>query len=133
MGIVNVYGSDAASGSVDRPKALKAIGNLTTSITSLKFNHDSQLLAMASNVKKDQMRMVCAPPPPPMRTVLTAFFRFICHRSPRSPTGLHQVRRLVTSRAWTSPPAVSLWRWATTEGVSCYTISGISARCSPPF
>ncbi|KAL1952375.1 hypothetical protein VTO73DRAFT_1524 [Trametes versicolor] len=61
MGIVNVYGSDAASGSVDRPKALKAIGNLTTSITSLKFNHDSQLLAMASNVKKDQMRMIHLP------------------------------------------------------------------------
>ncbi|KAI9059535.1 WD40 repeat-like protein [Trametes sanguinea] len=61
MGIVNVYGSDAASGSAERPKPLKALGNLTTSITSLKFNHDSQLLAMASNVKKDQMRMIHLP------------------------------------------------------------------------
>ncbi|OSD05741.1 WD40 repeat-like protein [Trametes coccinea BRFM310] len=61
MGIVNVYGSDAASGNTERPKPLKALGNLTTSITSLKFNHDSQLLAMASNVKKDQMRMIHLP------------------------------------------------------------------------
>ncbi|CDO70967.1 hypothetical protein BN946_scf184829.g76 [Trametes cinnabarina] len=60
-GIVNVYGSDAASASVERPKPLKALGNLTTSITSLKFNHDSQLLAMASNVKKDQMRLIHLP------------------------------------------------------------------------
>ena len=59
MGVVNVYGSEATSGSVDRPKPLKALGNLTTAITSLQFNHDSQLLAMASNAKKDQMRMVC--------------------------------------------------------------------------
>ncbi|KAI0735764.1 WD40 repeat-like protein [Earliella scabrosa] len=58
VGFVNVYGSDAASGSVDRPKALKSLGNLTTSITSLRFNHDAQLLAIASNVKKDQMRLV---------------------------------------------------------------------------
>ncbi|KAI0825295.1 WD40-repeat-containing domain protein [Trametes gibbosa] len=61
MGIVNVYGSDAASSGAERPKPLKALGNLTTSITSLRFNHDSQLLAMASNVKKDQMRMVHLP------------------------------------------------------------------------
>ncbi|TBU58877.1 WD40 repeat-like protein [Dichomitus squalens] len=60
VGFVNVYGSDAAQGSIDRPKALKTLGNLTTTITSLRFNHDSQLLAIASNVKKDQLRMVCA-------------------------------------------------------------------------
>ena len=61
-GIVNLYGSDATSSSSHvRPKPLKAIGNLTTSITSARFNHDSQLLAIASNVKKDQMRLVCLP------------------------------------------------------------------------
>jgi len=61
-GIVSVYGADAASplGS-ERPKSLKAIGNLTTSISSMKFNHDSQLLAIASNTKKDQMRMIHLP------------------------------------------------------------------------
>lgn len=52
-GIVNVYGSDATNSSSSlRPKPLKAIGNLTTSITSARFNHDSQLLAIASNTKK---------------------------------------------------------------------------------
>lgn len=56
---MNVYGSDSVSSSgSDRPKPLKAIGNLTTSISTLRFNHDSQLLAIASNTKKDQMRMV---------------------------------------------------------------------------
>jgi U3 small nucleolar RNA-associated protein 18 len=59
-GFVNVYGSDGVSSSGDdrSPKPLKAIGNLTTSISTLRFNHDSQLLAIASNTKKDQMRMV---------------------------------------------------------------------------
>ncbi|KAI0327282.1 WD40 repeat-like protein [Cubamyces sp. BRFM 1775] len=61
MGVVNVYGSEATTGSAERPKPLKALGNLTTAITSLQFNHDSQLLAMASNAKKDQMRMIHLP------------------------------------------------------------------------
>jgi len=58
-GIVNVYGPDASSWSKsDRPKPLKAIGNLTTSISAIRFNHDSQLLAIASKTQKDQMRLV---------------------------------------------------------------------------
>ncbi|KAI0358883.1 WD40 repeat-like protein [Trametes cingulata] len=61
MGIVNLYGTDAVEGSVERPRPLKTLENLTTSITSLRFNHDSQLLAVASNVKKDQMRMIHLP------------------------------------------------------------------------
>ena len=58
---MNVYGSDSTSSGVQRPKTLKTLGNLTTSITSLRFNHDAQLLAIASNVKKDQLRMVRTP------------------------------------------------------------------------
>ena len=61
-GFVNVYGSNGASAGNHRPKPLKAIGNLTTSISTLRFNHDSQLLAIASNIKKDQMRMVSISP-----------------------------------------------------------------------
>ena len=59
-GIVNVYGSNASSSwnNSDRPKPLKSIGNLTTSISTVRFNHDSQLLAIASKTKKDQMRLV---------------------------------------------------------------------------
>ncbi|TFY60977.1 hypothetical protein EVJ58_g4796 [Rhodofomes roseus] len=66
-GIVNVYGSEGVSplGS-NNPKPLKTLGNLTTAITSLRFNHNSQLLAIASNTKKDQMRMIHLP-------TLTAF------------------------------------------------------------
>jgi hypothetical protein len=63
-GFVNVYGSDSVSSrAIDQPKPLKAIGNLTTSISTVRFNHDSQLLAIASSTKKDQMRMVSIPRP----------------------------------------------------------------------
>ncbi|KAG1809767.1 WD40-repeat-containing domain protein [Suillus plorans] len=61
-GLVNVYNAEST---IDleggKPKTLKTIGNLTTSISTLQFNHDSQLLAIASNDKKDQMRMVHCP------------------------------------------------------------------------
>jgi hypothetical protein len=57
--LVNVYGSDASISSGDRPKPLKTIGNLTTLISTLQFNHDSQLLTIASKDRKHQMHMVC--------------------------------------------------------------------------
>lgn len=59
-GIVNVYGSNASSSwsNSERPRPLKTISNLTTSISAAKFNHDSQLLAIASKTQKDQMRLV---------------------------------------------------------------------------
>lgn len=62
-GIVNVYGSNASSSwsNSDRPKPLKTIGNLTTSISAVQFNHDSQLLAIASKTQKDQMRLIHTP------------------------------------------------------------------------
>jgi len=61
-GLVNVYGSDStSSANSQRPKPLKTLNNLTTSVTSVRFNHDSQLLAIASNTKKDQLRMVHLP------------------------------------------------------------------------
>ncbi len=59
-GLVNVYdGSDAFSSSTTiHPKPLKTLQHLTTSISTLRFNHDSQLLAVASKVTKDQLRLV---------------------------------------------------------------------------
>ncbi|KAF9527895.1 WD40-repeat-containing domain protein [Crepidotus variabilis] len=68
-GFVNIYGSDAmATPSIDdthstgrNPKLLKALGQLTTPISTLKFNHDSQILAMASKDKKDALRLVHLP------------------------------------------------------------------------
>ena len=59
-GYVNVYGTGETSGmGTDKPKPLKTLGNLNTAISTLTFNHDSQLLAMASNDRKDQLRLVC--------------------------------------------------------------------------
>ncbi|KAG6334326.1 hypothetical protein ID866_4761 [Astraeus odoratus] len=58
-GLVNVYNAHTA-GEDPKPKPLKTIGNLTTNISCLRYNHDSQLLAIASNTKKDQMRLVWA-------------------------------------------------------------------------
>jgi U3 small nucleolar RNA-associated protein 18 len=61
-GLVNVYGSDAATSlsamSGANPKPLKTIQNLTTKISTIRFNHDSQLLALASSDKNDAMRLV---------------------------------------------------------------------------
>ncbi len=41
--------------------SVKTIENLTTSITTQRFNHDAQLLAIASRNKKDAMRLVHFP------------------------------------------------------------------------
>ncbi|KAL5534753.1 hypothetical protein ACEPAG_1217 [Sanghuangporus baumii] len=62
-GLVNVYGEDAllSTSSSLSSKPRKTLQNLTTSISTLRFNHDSQVLAMASGVKKDQMRLVHLP------------------------------------------------------------------------
>jgi U3 small nucleolar RNA-associated protein 18 len=67
-GLVNVYGSDsfrhedAASFAV-QPKPVKTIGHLTTAISTLRFNHDAQVMAVASREKKDAMRLVSPLPP----------------------------------------------------------------------
>jgi U3 small nucleolar RNA-associated protein 18 len=56
---VNVYDQDAGSSSLGiRQSALKAVTNLTTPISALKFDGSTQILAMASDSKKDQLRLV---------------------------------------------------------------------------
>ncbi|KAG5463635.1 MAG: WD40-repeat-containing domain protein [Olpidium bornovanus] len=68
-GFVNVYDAsrfDLSPASDDlattfAPQPLKSLGNLTTTITQLKFNHDSQILGMASKLKKDKLRLVGRP------------------------------------------------------------------------
>ncbi|KAG2023963.1 CGI-48 family protein [Coprinopsis cinerea AmutBmut pab1-1] len=60
-GYVNVYGSEAFNEHTGKPKPLKAIANLTTPISSARFNYDAQLLAIASKEKKDSMRLVHLP------------------------------------------------------------------------
>ncbi|KAG0241896.1 U3 snoRNP protein [Mortierella sp. GBA43] len=58
-GIVNVY--DRSCLTTRTPKALRAIGNLTTSIHTMRFNHDSQILAISSKSRKDQLRLIHIP------------------------------------------------------------------------
>ncbi|KAK4703047.1 U3 small nucleolar RNA-associated protein 18, partial [Phenoliferia sp. Uapishka_3] len=61
-GIVNIYDQTTASTTQGTErKALRAVGNLTTAVTSMKFNHDSQLLALASRTNKDQLKLVHLP------------------------------------------------------------------------
>jgi U3 small nucleolar RNA-associated protein 18 len=57
------------------PAPLKAIMNLTTSIDSLSFSHDSQMLLMGSRLKKDSLRIVHLPS-------LTVFANWPTSRSP---------------------------------------------------
>lgn len=64
IGLVNMYGPEAfstqdrESDSSSPPKVVKTIENLTTSISSMKFNFDAQLLALASKEKKDAVKLV---------------------------------------------------------------------------
>lgn len=60
IGLVNVYNARSLGGD-SKPKPLKTIGNLTTNISCLRYNHDAQLLAIASDVKRDQLRLVHLP------------------------------------------------------------------------
>ncbi|KAJ7220009.1 WD40-repeat-containing domain protein [Mycena pura] len=65
-GLVNVYGSDAFSQDdivsfAAQPNPVKTIGHLTTPISTLRFNHDAQILAVASREKKDAMRLIHLP------------------------------------------------------------------------
>lgn len=78
-GIVNVYDGDAGSSSLGSNQvSLKAITNLTTPISSIRFDPSAQIMAIASDSKKDSLRMVrnrsdCAQ----MKNIKLAPFRFI--------------------------------------------------------
>ncbi|KAF7375119.1 Methyltransf-2 domain-containing protein [Mycena sanguinolenta] len=65
-GLVNVYGSDSFQHAdfesfTAQPKPVKTIGHLTTAISTLRFNHDAQVMAVASREKKDAMRLIHLP------------------------------------------------------------------------
>ncbi|KAJ3190666.1 U3 snoRNP protein [Irineochytrium annulatum] len=59
-GVVNVYGLSHAL-STPTPKPIKSIMNLTTAISSLQFHPSSQAMMLASESKKDALRVVHAP------------------------------------------------------------------------
>ncbi|CAE6451349.1 unnamed protein product [Rhizoctonia solani] len=56
-GIVNVYDTPSTLDS-SAPVPLKTLPHLTTSVTSLLFNHDAQILASVSKTKKDQLKLI---------------------------------------------------------------------------
>lgn len=55
-GIVNIY--DRSNISNDNPKPVKTIENLTTSISTLSFTPDGQVLCIASRAKRDALKLV---------------------------------------------------------------------------
>ena len=56
-GVVNLYPTASLLASTT-PTPAKAFMNLTTRIDTLAFNHDAQLLALASKRNKDSLRLV---------------------------------------------------------------------------
>jgi U3 small nucleolar RNA-associated protein 18 len=58
-GVVNIYNNDCLTET--KPIPQKSILNLTTSIHNMKFNSDSQLLAISSHSKKDQFKLIHLP------------------------------------------------------------------------
>lgn len=60
QGVVNIYNSEGLS-STNIPKPLKTIFNLTTSITAMKFNHTTEMLAICSREINDSMKIVHFP------------------------------------------------------------------------
>lgn len=60
QGVVNIYDL-RHSLTTATPQPLKAVMNLTTAITSIKFNSTSEMLAMSSNCISDAVRLVHFP------------------------------------------------------------------------
>ncbi|KAF6173044.1 hypothetical protein GIB67_006420 [Kingdonia uniflora] len=58
-GIVNVYNREEFL--VGKRKPLKVIENLTTEVDFLKFNHDSQMLAICSSMQKNSLKLIHVP------------------------------------------------------------------------
>ncbi|EMG47684.1 hypothetical protein G210_1910 [Candida maltosa Xu316] len=60
-GIVNIYDRNTFLNDTVRPKPIKTVENLVTSISTLQFNPDGQLLCIASRAKRDALRLVHLP------------------------------------------------------------------------
>ncbi|XP_019853534.1 PREDICTED: U3 small nucleolar RNA-associated protein 18 homolog [Amphimedon queenslandica] len=59
-GVVNLYEWSSCFVNV-KPKPLKSIMNLTTSISSVEFNHSNEILAMSSNTKASAFKLLHIP------------------------------------------------------------------------
>lgn len=58
-GIVNIYNRQEFLGGKRKP--IKAIENLTTKVDFMKFNHDAQILAISSSMKKNSSKLIHIP------------------------------------------------------------------------
>ncbi|WJX17328.1 hypothetical protein P8452_07258 [Trifolium repens] len=58
-GIVNIYNSEEFLGGKRKP--VKTIDNLSTRVDFMKFNHDSQILAICSSMKKRSLKLIHIP------------------------------------------------------------------------
>ncbi|KAL2342046.1 hypothetical protein Fmac_009986 [Flemingia macrophylla] len=58
-GIVNVYNREEFLGGKRKP--VKTIENLTTKVDFMRFNHDSQILAICSSMKKSSLKLIHIP------------------------------------------------------------------------
>ncbi|OIT29133.1 PREDICTED: U3 small nucleolar RNA-associated protein 18 homolog [Nicotiana attenuata] len=58
-GIVNIYKREEFLGGKRKP--IKAIENLTTKVDFMKFNHDAQILAISSSMKKNSSKLIHIP------------------------------------------------------------------------
>ncbi|KAL0065152.1 U3 snoRNP protein [Marasmius tenuissimus] len=59
-GLVNMYDSSAFAGSLSdtkSPKPIKTLSNLVTPISTMRYNPDGQVLAVASREKKDALKL----------------------------------------------------------------------------
>lgn len=74
-GVVNVYDHDACL-QESNPKPLRAIMNLLTPATSLRFNSSAEILAIASSAADEAMRLVRPSPArfTPLQNALFCFF-----------------------------------------------------------
>ncbi|ODV87950.1 hypothetical protein CANARDRAFT_26125 [[Candida] arabinofermentans NRRL YB-2248] len=61
VGIVNVYDRLKMDGTQQRPKPVGVIENLVTTISSIDFTRDGQVMCIASRDKKDALRLVHLP------------------------------------------------------------------------
>ncbi|XP_009772264.1 U3 small nucleolar RNA-associated protein 18 homolog [Nicotiana tabacum] len=58
-GIVNIYNREEFLGGKRKP--IKGIENLTTKVDFMKFNHDAQILAISSSMKKNSSKLIHIP------------------------------------------------------------------------
>ncbi|KHN33574.1 U3 small nucleolar RNA-associated protein 18 homolog [Glycine soja] len=58
-GIVNIYNREEFLGGKRKP--IRTIENLTTKVVFMRFNHDSQILAICSGMKKSSLKLIHIP------------------------------------------------------------------------